>query len=285
MMDLSFLKNVEVKEVAVKAKADRVKLDKFPIEGASFRVYKNGRIFTAPVVAGKYALEFSAKEEVVIPGKDSDDDKIKEVATGNGLDIFSSENWQMIATPSPMLFVAVVPRDGNPKIDIYGSTTYEDDGTAKRSIESNTVSTFAKEYLIPQLETLYGINFEEVDFVDLIMNTEYAIEAPKTKNGDRMYSIPKTVSRGDNKGDLVFLTRKNISVFPLTVFEGIAEPEGEEVVEEAGKQVDLEESIEEVQEAADVTENVEEVVEETAEDVVYEEPSIENGFSTDTVAK
>ena len=285
MMDLSFLKNVEVKEVAVKAKADRVKLDKFPIEGASFRVYKNGRIFTAPVVAGKYALEFSAKEEVVIPGKDSDGDKIKEVATGNGLDIFSSENWQMIATPSPMLFVAVVPRDGNPKIDIYGSTTYEDDGTAKRSIESNTVSTFAKEYLIPQLETLYGINFEEVDFVDLIMNTEYAIEAPKTKNGDRMYSIPKTVSRGDNKGDLVFLTRKNISVFPLTVFEGIAEPEGEEVVEEAGKQVDLEESIEEVQEAADVTENVEEVVEETAEDVVYEEPSIENGFSTDTVAK
>lgn len=273
-MDLSFLKNVEVKEVAVKAKAERVKLDKSPIPGANFRVYKNGRIFTSEGTATEYHLEFGPKEEIIVPGKDSSEDKTKEVAAGCGLDIFSSENWQMIAVPQPMLFIAIVPRNGNPKIDVYGSSSYDDDGVPKRSIHSNTVSSFGKDWLVPQLEVLYGIDFEEVDYVDLVMNTEYGIEAPKTPNGDRMYSIPKTVSRGDNKGDLVFLTRKNVLVYPLTVFEGVSEPEG---------QVDLEESIAEIAGEAEVKEVIvkEVTTDQTEEpDGEFEEPSVDNGFST-----
>jgi hypothetical protein len=275
MMDLSFLKNVEVKEVAVKARAERVKLDKSPVMGAHFRVYKNGRIFTADATAVEYSLEFGQKTELVIPGKDSDEDKVKEITAGCGLDIFSSENWQMIATPAPMLFIAIVPRNGNPKIDVYGSTSYDDDGEPKRSIHSNTVSSFGKDWLVPQLETLYGIDFEEVDFVDLVMNTEYGIEAPKTPNGDRMYSIPKTVSRGDNKGDLVFLTRKNVLVFPLTVFE----------VPTDDAQVDLEDSIDEV--TAEETDASADVTTDATEQPVaeMEEPNVDNGFSTKTPKK
>jgi hypothetical protein len=274
MMDLSFLKNVEVKEVAVKAKAERVKLDKSPVMGAHFRVYKNGRIFTADGTAVEYHLEFAPKEEIIVPGKDSSEDKTKEITTGNGLDIFSSENWQMIAVPQPMLFIAIVARNGNPKIDVYGSTSYDDDGVPKRSIHSNTVSSFGKDWLVPQLETVYGVDFEEVDHVDLVMATEYAIEAPLTPNGDRMYSIPKTVSRGDNKGDLVFLTRKNVKVFPLTVFE-VAE-----VTDPA--QVDLEDSIAEVtDETADTTE----AAEVTTDATEMEEPNVDNGFSTKTPKK
>lgn len=256
MMDLSFLKNVEVKEVPPKVRAERVKLDKFPVEGAHFRVYKNGRIFAAKQVAEDYKLEFTAKEEILIPGKDTDDDKTKLVATGNGLDIFSSENWQMIATPAPMLFIAVVPRNGNPKIDIYGSCTYEEDGTPKRSIENNTLSTFAKEVLVPLLEEVYGVDFEANDYVDLVMNTDYAIEAPRN-----VFSIPKTVSRGDNKGDLVFVTRKDVTVFPLTVF--VAE-DTDSIGVDAG-QVDIEDSIQEIQDS------VQEVI-------VVEEPNVENDF-------
>jgi hypothetical protein len=242
------MKMVNLKEVAVKARAERVKLDKSPVTGASFRVYKNGRIFTAEAIAEEYSLEFGAKEEIIVPGKDTDTDKTKEVVIGNGLDIFSSENWQMIATPAPMLFVAIVPRHGNPKIDVYGSTSYEEDGIPKRSIDSNTVSSFGKDILVPQLEELYGVNFEEVDFIDLVMVTEYAIEAPRG-----VFSIPKTVSRGDNKGDLVFVTRKNITVFPLTVFEGVAESKDEATDSD---QIDLEDSIQEVQETADEIEEV-----------------------------
>jgi hypothetical protein len=275
MMDLSFLKNVEVKEVAVKAKAERVKLDKSPVMGAHFRVYKNGRIFTADATAVEFHLEFGAKEEIIVPGKDSSEDKTKEIAAGCGLDIFSSENWQMIAVPQPMLFIAIVPRNGNPKIDVYGSSSYDDDGQPKRSIHSNTVSSFGKDWLVPQLETLYGIDFEEVDFVDLIMNVEYGIEAPKTPNGDRMYSIPKTVSRGENKGDLVFLTRKNVLVYPLTVFE--------EPATEDPDQVDLEDSIAEIAGEAEVKEVIvkEVTTDQTEEpDGEFEEPSVDNGFST-----
>jgi len=222
MMDLSFLKNVEVKEVAPKMRAERVKLEKFPVGGAHFRVYKNGRIFTDPVIAGKYALNYGPKEEITIPGKDTAKDKVKLVPSGNGIDIFSSENWQMIATPTPMLFIAIVGRAGNPKIDIYGSTSYDADGEPTRSIDTNTVSSFGKNFLVPKLEEIYGIDFEEADFVDLVMNTEYQIEAPRG-----VFSIPKTVSRGADKGELTFLTRKDVSVFPLTVFEA-PKPHGEQ---------------------------------------------------------
>jgi hypothetical protein len=49
------------------------------------------------------------------------------------LDIFSSENWQMIATPTPMLFVAVVPKESKPIPNVYGSCAYDEDGQPKRS--------------------------------------------------------------------------------------------------------------------------------------------------------
>lgn len=281
MMDLSFLKNVEVKEVAKKAKAERVKLDKSPVEGAHFRVYKNGRMFTSEATAAEYNLEFAPMEEIIVPGKDSSEDKTKLIKAGNGLDIFSSENWQMIAVPQPMLFIAVVARNGNPKIDVYGSTGYDEDNNPKRSIHANTVQAFCKDWLVPQLETVYGVDFEEVDYVDLVMNVEYAIEAPATPSGDRMYSIPKTVSRGESKGDLTFLTRKNVQVFPLTVFEPVTvDPD----------QVDLEDSIEEVEAESKEEVAVEEVAD-TATDPVddsdgeFEEPSVDNGFSSKTPKK
>jgi len=244
-MDLSFLKNVEVKEVAPKMRAERVKLEKSPVAGAHFRVYKNGRIFTDPDTADLYNLHHGPKEEIVVPGKDTAVDKIKLVKSGNGLDIFSSENWQMIATPEPMLFIAIVPRAGNPKIDVYGSTSYDSDGEPSRSIDTNTVSSFGKTFLVPKLEELYGVDFEENDYVDLVMATEYAIEAPRG-----VFSIPKTVSRGADKGQLTFLTRKDITVFPLTIFEPV------------DNQVDLEDSIKDVESA----------------DVVTEKPNVNNDF-------
>jgi hypothetical protein len=251
-MDLSFLKTVEVKEVAAKAKASRISVAKTPVEGASFRVYKTGKIFTAEVIAKDWNLEFSSKEEVEEGGD--------LVIAGNGLDIFQSVDWQMITVPTPMLFVAVVPRHKNSKIDVYGSTTYNEDGSPKRSISSNTVSAFGKDFLIPALESIYGVNFEEVDYVDLVMQTEFPIVSP-----NNMYAIPKTVSRGENKGDLVYLTRKNINVFPLTVWEA------PDVL-----QVDLEDSIEEVEKEKLPTLEPREA---------FETPNVDNNFSTNSSFK
>lgn len=230
-MDLSFLKNVEVKEVAIKAKAERVGLVKSPVNGADFRVYKNGRIFTHPKTAEKFNLEFGPKELV----------NDKEITVGNGLDIFSSEDWQMIQSPEPLLFVGIVPREGNSKIDVYGSTTYNEDGTNKRSIDNNTVSTFGADTLIDMLASVYGVNWDTKDYVDLVINTEFQIVAPKG-----VYSIPKIVSRGEFKGSPVFVTRKDILVYPLTVFTG-------------GEQVTLEDAIAEAEaEAEKVIESEEE---------------------------
>jgi len=215
-MNLSFLKNVEVKEVATKSKASRVTLEKHPVEGADFRVYKNGRIFPAAATATEYNLAFGPKLE-------GEEDGAKAVTVGNGLDIFSSENWQMIATPQTMLFIGVVPRQGNAKIDIYGSTSYDkDSGEPTRDIYANSVSAFGKDTLIDLLTSVYGVDFsdEGVDYVDLSVARDFQIKAPHD-----VYSIPKVVSRGDKKGQPVFVTRMNISVFPLVVFEVASEPE------------------------------------------------------------
>lgn len=234
-MDLSFLKNVEVKEVAVKAKAARIGLEKTPATGADFRVYKNGRIFTHPTTAATYDLEFGPKIKV---GEN-------EHTAGCGLDIFSSEDWQMIVTPEPLLFVAIVFREGNAKIDVYGSTTYEEDGTNKRSIDNNTISSFGVEFLVPALASVYGVDWEKVDYVDLVINAEFQIKSPKN-----VYSIPKIVSRGERKGESVFVTRKDVQVFPLTVFAGATTAVDP-------NQVDLEDSIAEVE--AEEVEETEEV--------------------------
>jgi hypothetical protein len=224
-MDLSFLKNVEVIEVAAKAKAARVTLEKTPVDGADLRVYKNGRIFPHPKTAEKFSLEFGPKEEVVV-----DEETTKLITVGNGLDIFNSNDWQMISTPEPLLFVAIVPREGNAKIDVYASTTYEEDGTNKRSVFNNTISTFGADVLLEELTAVYGVDWETVDYVDLAINTEFQIKAPRD-----VYSIPKVVSRGEKKGEAVYVTRKNIEVYPLTLF--VAKT----------NQVDLEDSIAEVE--------------------------------------
>ena len=155
-MDLSFLKTVEVKEVAAKAKATRVSVAKTPVEGASFRVYKTGKIFTAESTAKDWNLEFSPKEEL-------EDGNL--IIAGNGLDIFQSLDWQMITVPTPMLFVAVVPRHKNSKVDVYGSTTYNEDGSFK---EYSGTHTLAREI---DMCTHYTANpTDEVDpaFVSLV---------------------------------------------------------------------------------------------------------------------
>jgi len=227
-MDLSFLKNVEVKAVPQKnSTAKKATLEKFPVAGAHFRVYKNGRMFSNKEIAAKYNLNFGAQ----IEGEDK-----KAVTVGNGLDIFSSENWQMIKTEETILFVGIVARQGNSKIDVYGSTRYDEDGNPKGDINANSIAAFVKDSLIEMLETVYGVDFEECDFVDLTIAEEFPIKAPND-----VYSIPKVVSRGDSKGQPVFVTRTNLQVFPLVVFKA---EDGAETVDP--DQTDLEDSIKEV---------------------------------------
>lgn len=245
-MNLDFLKNAEVKEVETKKKVSKATLEKFPVEGANFRIYQNGRIFTDPATADKYNLHFGPKETVIIPGKDSTEDKSKEVPVGNGLDIFSSDDWQQLPVEETVLFVGIVPRNGNGKIDVYGSTSYDEDGSPKRSIDANSITTFVKEWLVPQLEEVYGVNFEDEGYVDLMIAEDYQII---TKS--HVYSIPKTQSRGDDKGKLVFNTRKDISVFPLVVFDaGTVAPEDSIDEEAVGdpNQIDMVDAIAEAEE-------------------------------------
>ena len=230
-MDLSFMKNVEVKEVAAKAKVSRITLEKTPVDGADFRVYKNGRMFCHPDTAKKYDLEFGSKKIIIIKGKDGEEDTTKEATSGNALDIFSSADFTMVDLEQVVIFVGITPREGAKKLDMYGYTSYNEDGSPKRSVDANSASSFGTNSLVPMLEEIYAVDFEDKDFVDLVMVTEYQIKSPNS-----IYAIPKVSSRGDNKGTPMLEARKDILVYPLTVFEL--------PVEKKGKQVDIEDAIE-----------------------------------------
>ena len=220
-MDLSFLKNVEVKEVKKVSRVAKDSVKKIPVDGADFRIYKNGLIFTHPTTAIKYSLEYGNKNLIV-----QDDNTVKKTIHGNGLDIFSSENWSMVPTEETILFIAIVPREGNSKIDVYGTTSYNEDGSSKRSIDANFISTFGKDVLVDMLSDIYAVDWSIVEFIDLNIVTEYPIESPND-----LYSIPKIVSRGKKKGQPTLVIRKDIKIYPLVIFE---QPDG---------QVDLEDAI------------------------------------------
>ena len=241
-MNLDFLTNVKVVAVDKPVTKGRTTLEKTPVDGADFRLYKNGRLFPHPTAVENYGLEFSAKVQTV-----DVDGKVTSTIQGSGLDIFNLKDWPMLKSTENMLVVAIVPRQGNPKIDVYAATQYEEDGSAKKSVYDNSVNTFCKDVLVPAVKTMYNVDWSKSAYVDLTISTAHPLKSPTD-----VYIIPKTTSRGDNKGKAMFVSREFIEVYPLVLFEEEKVEEVEEVVEEVvitpdtqegEKQVDLLDSI------------------------------------------
>jgi hypothetical protein len=207
-MDLSFLSNVEVQAPEKKERKGRTSINTVPAEGADIRVFGNGKMYPSQAFADKHALEFVPKETVEVEGKDP-----KTVVVGNGLDIFSSSSWGMINIEQEVIFLAVVPKSA-PKVDVWNSTKYDEDGNPKASVFTQGVNTFAKTRLVPMLATSYGVDWDKVDYVDLQVVETQPIVSPTG-----VYAIPKIVSTGERKGEADYVRRENINVCPVIVVE------------------------------------------------------------------
>ena len=200
-MNLDFLNNVELDTVAPKAK---VATPKLPVD-ADIRVFANGRVYPSEAFAKEFALEFVKKAVDSLSGTT--------YVVGNGLDIFDSKRWGAIKgkLPQELIFISAVPK-GVAKVDMWGSTSYDDKGEPKASVLTQGSNTFAKKQLVPMLADIYGINWETTVYVDLKVDREHTISSPTG-----IYHLPKLISGGKHKGEDTYIRREFIVVNPLTV--------------------------------------------------------------------
>ena len=207
MMNLDFLKNVQLEGISKKTSAPKATIVKLP-EDADIRVFSNGKVYPSKKFADLYSLEF-VKKQVVVEGSDPE-------VTGNGVDIFASNRWPMISGSMPegvvVLFGCVVPKT-YPKVDMWANTKYDDEtGEPKASVFTQGVNNFSKSLLLGMLEEAHNINWEITEYVDLSFDTTIPMVSP-----NKMYDIPKVVSGGAKKGQWTTIRRQNIDVYPLVV--------------------------------------------------------------------
>ena len=107
------------------------------------------------------------------------------------------------------VFAAVVPKDSS-KVDLWGSCRFDEDGNPKSSVLTQGSNTFAKNTLFPLITEAYNVNWEEVEYVDLVMDPEHTV-----KSANNIYYIPKKVVSGPRKGQDDVVRRENINVMPL----------------------------------------------------------------------
>lgn len=206
-MNLDFLKDVEVEAIKKSAPKGKTSVPSLPTE-ADLRVFPNGKVFPSEAFAAKMNLEFQARKNVAPEGEDPQLEVV-----GNGLDIFRSSEWGMLkgALEQEVLFMCTVPK-ALAKVDMWGSTKYEEDGSPKASVLTQGANTFAKKRLVPMIAEVYGINWDEALFVDLSFNEEYPIVSPTG-----IYHLPKIVSTGEKKGTATYIRRENLTICPLVV--------------------------------------------------------------------
>ena len=219
MFNLSNLKNVKLKEVPKQAprQGGGSTLVKRPTNG-DLRVFANGRVYPSEALEAKYSLAYAPKIETPDPVTG----ELKVSVVGKGMDVFSSSKWTMVdgLLEEEVLFVGFTPRQGNPKIDVWGSCQFKDGKPSTAAIDQGA-STFGRESLVPMLETAYGVDFEKTPFVDLVV-----LEDTPMISENGVYHLPKVVARGENKGKADYARRESIDIFPIVlgVDEIVPEP-------------------------------------------------------------
>lgn len=205
MSNLDFLKNLsllgETKEMLTRASEARTKVDVTPTD-ADIRIFKDGRVFPSKELVEEFDLEYRPKN--TDPSQ-----------RGNGFDIIDSREFHQYPKDNPaIMFITAVPKK-EPKVDLFGTSMYDDEGNPIKSVLTQGASTRGKE-IIETLSSLYGLDkdkmFEETGYIDLIILRDYKLTTP-----NNIYYIMKKVARGERKGELEPIRREHLTLMPLVV--------------------------------------------------------------------
>jgi hypothetical protein len=218
-MNLDFLKNVQLTEAETKSRRSGITKSKYPDE-ADIRVYKNGEVYPSPALVKAWGLAYGNKPEPVQVG----DKMVTPGPSGNGIDLIDSRNWAQAASlPQPVIFAAACPRSQG-RVDLFGSTSYTEDGKPASDVLTQGATTAGKNLLV-MLKEVYGIEPDETTgFIDLKIMTEQ--EPLRTQSG--IYNIPKTIRRGDKQGEVSYVRREKIDIYALVPYSFLTgnQPQG-----------------------------------------------------------
>lgn len=252
---LSFLKTANVAEVVEEQKRSGGKSKQWNPNPAllAIRVWKDGSVFPSQALVAKFNLDYQDGTPVITPAVGKEGDLEYKPATsktalkenpGFGFDVIDSRDWAGYKAEGNMLFISPIER-GNPKIDLFASTVYDKDGKAKSNVMDQGANTFGKAVLIPAIEEVYGILFEDaltedgVEFVDMVVASELeGIDIVK-QFSKPITLVPKKISRGADKGKSDYERRENASIYgfvPLSLTDQAVEPEGNDMSEEINEE-------------------------------------------------
>jgi hypothetical protein len=215
---LSFLDNATIEEVTKsprtgggKSKAWNPAAD-FP----GIRIWKDGSVFPSEALVKQFDLEY--KTATVTKGEDDKKEITYANGQGNGLDVIDSKAWgQLGGVSERFIAVAVTPKE-LPKVDMFARTLFDDKGAPLASVLDQGSPTFGENTLLPLLKEVYNVEPNEEGFMDLRIILDQNLKA-LSPNG--VFHLPKTISRGAEKGKADYVRRENIDIFvivPETVY-------------------------------------------------------------------
>lgn len=221
------------------------------------RLWRDGSVYPSAAAIAKFDLGY--KDAVItkenLPLKDGETvAKTKNVyafpnGTGNGFDVVDSRVWDQFkaAAEGGMLFVVPTPKNA-PKVDLFGTTNYTDEGKPKSTVEEQGAATFGVDVLLKAVSELYDITWKvdavearaaqpavpasegveaikakpAVEAVAGVEGVEYVDLAIFDKLGDfdivKTYSknilhVPKRIIRGKDAGKSDYVRRENAVVY------------------------------------------------------------------------
>lgn len=180
-MSFDFLKSIRFKE---ETPAEKPSVGKNP-EGLALRVFTNGKVFPSPQLVEKFKLEYGVEGEC-------------------GIDFFTAHNWGIYPKTSPnIIFIAFTPRT-QPKIDLF---SIRRNGTTSVMDQAPSSPELLEAIKLVQPSTDLVAN----KFVDLV------VEDIAVQPEDGICYMPKTVVRGERKGQLEAFRRENVTLYPVRI--------------------------------------------------------------------
>jgi hypothetical protein len=193
-------------------------------EGLTIRLFRDGSVYPSLELIEKFNLEYPVLEAGETPAN-----------CGNGFDVIDTDKFPAFQVGKRILIISPVNRK-NGKIDLFGSTTYDENGVPKSKVAEQGAKTFGQDEFIGLVEDIYGITFakaavkakeatettkavtaqpavEGVEFVDLQFVVNPSTGQPwGLPTGKTVTWIPKKVSRGEKAGEYT-IQRRELPVF------------------------------------------------------------------------
>jgi hypothetical protein len=190
-MDYSFLSNLTLKDTG------RLRQPKTNTpEGLSIRILANGSVYPSAEAVERFGLEYTKKDEQ---------------NTRNGFDVVDSHEWEPTKALPRMILLGVTPKT-EPKVELFAGCRYDDEGFPRSSVVTQGTVSETLLDLVRQM----GYLTEDQKYCDLQIITTYPI-----KTEDNIAFVPKTIERGERKGEKTYERRENVTFFAVNTPENI----------------------------------------------------------------